>query len=236
MEYQNKRNTQFKLDPRSKIFLMLIVSVSILIGESATRNAICKFILAMIPVILLVLERHIRGAITFGVLYVAISQAGLVFRYISETSVIGVSLRLLMGLIGGMGPCIIMGYYLITSTKISEFIAAMEKMHINKNLIIPFAVMFRFFPTIKEEYHSINNAMRMRGIKFKGNLIGMLEYRFVPLIISTVKIGNELSAAALTRGLGGKRQRTNACTIGFGISDVIFIIGSIIVSVLYTVI
>ena len=30
----------------------------------------------------------------------------------------------------------------------------------------------------------------------------MVEYRLVPLMVSVVKIGDELSAAALTRGLG----------------------------------
>ena len=33
----------------------------------------------------------------------------------------------------------------------------------------------------------------------------MLEYRLVPLMVSVVKIGDELSAAALTRGLGAPR-------------------------------
>ncbi len=44
--------------------------------------------------------------------------------------------------------------------------------------------------------------MKMRGIRFGGkNPFLMLEYRLVPLMVSVVKIGDELSAAALTRGL-----------------------------------
>lgn len=230
-----KKHFRFRLDPRSKIFLMILISVSILAGESSNRNEYCKFLLIMIPIILLVLERHVKGAIIFFLLYMGINEAGLLFRYISEASLFGVSLRLLMGLIAGMGPCMIMGYYLISSTRVNEFICAMEKMHISKSIIIPFTVMFRFFPTIKEEYCSIRDAMRMRGIKFRWNLLAMLEYRFVPLIISTVKIGNELSAAALTRGLGSKIKRTNACTIGFGLSDMIFILSSVTISILYVV-
>lgn len=35
-------------------------------------------------------------------------------------------------------------------------------------------------------------------------------------MISCVKIGDELSAAALTRGLGAPVKRTNICKIGFG--------------------
>ena len=47
----------------------------------------------------------------------------------------------------------------------------------------------------------------------------MVEYRLVPLIVSVVKIGDELSAAALTRGLGAPGRRTNLCRIGFHVQD-----------------
>ena len=49
----------------------------------------------------------------------------------------------------------------------------------------------------------------------------MLEYRIIPLMISVIKIGDELSAAALTRGLGAPVKRTNICKIGFHIQDVL---------------
>ncbi|WP_242622798.1 energy-coupling factor transporter transmembrane protein EcfT [Lachnoclostridium sp. Marseille-P6806] len=47
----------------------------------------------------------------------------------------------------------------------------------------------------------------------------MLEYRLVPMISCSAKIGEELSAAALTRGLGISQKRTNICRIGFGAAD-----------------
>ena len=70
--------------------------------------------------------------------------------------------------------------------------------------------------------------MRMRGITAFRKPMDMLEYRVVPLIMSIVKIGEELSAAALTRGLGSPVQRTNICNIGFGIIDVVFIAVSLL--------
>ena len=48
-----------------------------------------------------------------------------------------------------------------------------------------------------------------------------VEYRLVPLMVSVVKIGDELSAAALTRGLGAPVRRTNVCQIGFHFQDVV---------------
>ena len=71
------------------------------------------------------------------------------------------------------------------------------------------SVMFRFFPTVAEESRSINDAMRMRGVGLRSigdNPTVLLEYRLVPLLMAVVKIGDELSASALTRGLGGPEK------------------------------
>jgi len=119
-------------------------------------------------------------------------------------------------------PGAMMGYYLLSTTKVSEFVFAMQRLHIPEAFIIPFSVMFRFFPTISEEAESIGNAMRMRGItgkKFFKNPQAVLEYRIVPFMMSVVTIGNDLSAAALTRGLGNGKKRTSICKIGFHWKD-----------------
>ena len=52
----------------------------------------------------------------------------------------------------------------------------------------------------------------------------MIEYRLIPLMVSVVKIGDELSAAALTRGLGAPVRRTNVCELGFHVQDIIAIV------------
>ena len=112
-------------------------------------------------------------------------------------------------------PGIMMASFFLGTTTISEFVAAMEKMHVSEKIVIPMSVIYRFFPTISE-YHGISDAMEMRQISFTGKKPGaVVEYRLVPLMISIVKIGDELSQAALTRGLGAPVKRTNICKIGF---------------------
>ena len=90
-----------------------------------------------------------------------------------------------------------------------------------KCITIPLSVMFRFFPTVMEESASINKAMSMRDIRCGGaKAFQMIEYRLIPMMTCSVKIGQELSAASLTRGLGGPTKRTNICKIGFGFWDI----------------
>ena len=67
--------------------------------------------------------------------------------------------------------------------------------------------------------------MKMRGIMLGGgNAAGMIEYRMIPLLFSCVNIGDELSAAALTRGLGGKVKRTSAQVLKLSAADYLLIL------------
>lgn len=111
------------------------------------------------------------------------------------------------------------------STTVSEFITAMERMHVPTFITIPMSVMFRFFPTIAEENSSITEAMRMRQIS--GTRLGLLkrlEYEWVPVMMSTVRIADELSQAALTKGLGSNAKRTHICEVGFRARDYILLL------------
>ena len=141
------------------------------------------------------------------------------------SGVIGYLLLACCGILTRFLPGIMTGSYLIRTTKVSEFNAAMERMHVSEKISIPLSVMFRFFPTVAEEWSAIGDAMRMRGVRFGGGKVGaILEYRIVPMMICSVKIGEELSQAALTRGLGGPVKRTNICKLGFHVQDVIFLL------------
>ena len=82
---------------------------------------------------------------------------------------------------------------------------------------------------MQEESAAIKDAMRMREIqfgtkKFWQNPAALIEYRFIPLMISVVKIGEDLSAAALTRGLDNPVKRTNITEIRFTGYDVLTVI------------
>ena len=107
-------------------------------------------------------------------------------------------------------PTIGAAQYLIRTTTAGEFVAAMEKMHIPNGFTISVAVIFRFFPTLMEEWGAISDAMKMRGIGLFTKKAGKyLEYKLVPMLMCSIRIGDELSAAALTRGLDSECCRTS---------------------------
>ena len=221
----------FKLDPRTKIALLLITNIPAFTSD----DWYVLVLTALIPISLFVFAKRYKLAVTSAIIY---TVALLIDTFIIDqlTGVASVVVLMISGMICRMLPGILMGYYLLATTTVSEFIAAMERMHVPRVIIIPFAVMFRFFPTIKEEYGAINDAMRMRDIslgKTRGGLISLMEYRMVPLLISCVKIGDELSSSALTRGLGSPAPRTNVCQIGFKTIDIVYILAAIATAILF---
>lgn len=180
-------------------------------------------VLSAIPLGLLVFSRRYGAALFYAVTYSAFYFGqGLLMTH--PTGTIDFLLLLVCGLFSRFLPGFMAGYYLVSTTTVSEFVAAMHRMHVTDKIVIPLSVMFRFIPTVVEESQSIQNAMRMRGVRFGGDKTGkILEYRLIPTIACSVMIGEELSAAALTRGLGAPVRRTNVCRIGLHVQDIVII-------------
>ncbi|MFI6538702.1 energy-coupling factor transporter transmembrane component T family protein [Nonomuraea sp. NPDC050547] len=96
--------------------------------------------------------------------------------------------------------------HLISTTSPTELTAALRAARVPRAITVSAAVMLRFLPTIFAEARAVYDAMRLRGI---GGWRGMLRHpvlgieRFtVPLIASSLRVAEDLSASALLRGLG----------------------------------
>ncbi len=206
-----------KLDPRTKLLLLLAEAV-IVLGQLGGGNAEpFKTVFMALPFLLLLTVKKFRTAVIGAVLL----GLGLAAGHIFTEGRGAIVLLMCSGILTRFVPSLMMGNYVMSSTGVSEFTAAMERMHVTPKITIPMAVMFRFFPTVKEECSAIGEAMKMRDIRLGGSkVMQMAEYRLVPMMTCSVKIGEELSAAALTRGLGSPVKRNNVCRIGFRAADI----------------
>lgn len=209
------------LDPRTKLALLITIAIFIL-GDS--YQSVMQYLLAAVPFALLLTAKMWNNA----ALYVLVFGGSLCLELLALPYLSGLPGYILVAVIGILlhfSPGVVMGYFFVTTTTVSEFVTAMERLHIPKQITIPMSVMFRFFPTVMEEWSAISDAMRMRGIRWGGGRVGaMLEYRIVPMLMCSVKIGEELSAASLTRGLGSPVKRTSICKIGFHVQDILLLL------------
>ncbi|QOX64887.1 energy-coupling factor transporter transmembrane protein EcfT [Anoxybacterium hadale] len=234
--FTEQKNSNFRLDPRTKLIMLFAVNLVLVSGGYDGLSGAVRQILAVLPFLLLIMEGGVRTALIYFI-FIAAAISGETFLVQKTEGIANLLIVIFSGMITRFVPGLVMGYYVVSTTKIAEFVAALERMRIPKKIIIPFAVMMRFFPTAAEELAAIRDAMRMRGIGLGGNRpAAMLEYRLVPMLMCTVKIGEELSAAALTRGLGKPVRRTNICRIGFRLTDwllILFSLGALSVWILF---
>lgn len=227
MDYSSERAQEKRrgyLDPRTKLALVLILAVFAMGGLGGGQLKPIKTVLSALPFLLLLIERQwkrfARGAAML------IAGYGLLELMPLLPGVLNYFALFCGGILTRFAVTVVMGEYLIATTSVSEFISAMERLHMPQAITIPMSVMFRLFPTIGTEWRSIRRAMRMRGIHLGGGKgTQVLEYQLVPMMTSTVRIGEELSASALTRGLGAPTRRTNICRIGFRLQDAAALLG-----------
>ena len=207
---------KFKLDPRTK--LLLIVAVATL--EMVNVNIYFTIAVGTIPFLLFLSNRQFLGAIKYYVLFLIAAFIHVHRVNIEVNMFVNMFVVLLGGLILKLAPAFTTGDYIIESTSVSEVIAAMNKMKFSRKFTIPVSVIFRFLPALKQENHAIHDAAAMRGIiitrrKFWENPLRAFEYRMIPLMISVANTGEDLSAAALSRGLDNPAEHTNYTDVRF---------------------
>lgn len=223
---------QLYLDPRTKILLCLTVTFVMLSSDGMGIMRYIQPCTAAVPVLLLILLRKPLIAAYYAGIYLFAAA----FPYLFMPHLPALVNLLFAGIVAlstQAMPSMAMFCVLMLTTTVSEFVAAMDRLHIPKKITVPISVMFRFFPTIKEEYAAIRDAMRLRDIGSWRNPVEMLEYRFVPLLTGLVSIGNDLSASALTRGLNAPIRRTNVCPTGFHWQDAVAISFCFVVIILF---
>ncbi len=216
-----------RIDPRTKI-LLLFVSGTVIFIRNAKEIESFLFLMSFI---LLVLGKQYKAAAKFCIVFFTMMLLD-IFMSPHLTGMIGTAFFTFIRLPRMMIPMIMSAALLMKTTTVSEFIAAFKKMHITEKIIIPFSVMFRFIPTLREEWTSIGNAMQFRGIGLSvKNVVTKpmmtLEYVLVPLLMSTATISNELAAASLSRGLDSDGTRSCIASIRLRLIDYIIIIGCI---------
>ena len=222
--YQNGSHAYgIPFDPRTKIILLLELDILLFMGRSFIYEAgifmFCALILllggqsktsckCMAAFILFVITEHIIAPYLLN-------------PWMSFIHFIVVVVRKVM-------PAFMLAKWVVATTDVSTFVAAMWKCRFPQSAVITTSVIFRCFPTICEEWNAIQTAMKMRGIEFcLKNIISRptetTVHMLVPLFISALNISDELAAAALCRGLDNPGEHTCMTEISFRWCDIVFL-------------
>lgn len=104
-----------------------------------------------------------------------------------------------------MLPCLMVGSLMIKRTPLRYLIVGLRTLRVPQKLIIALSVTLRYFPAIWEEMGYVRDAMRLREVR-GGKKVECL---IVPLMVSATNTAEELSAAAVTRGIENPVPKTS---------------------------
>ncbi len=212
------------LDPRTKLIILSITSVSVFFNESIAIESL----FVTIPVLLLLNAKEFRRAIKYGMLFVLLLLVQL-FVIVKLPVTAGGVIYMFDVYIRKLIPCFMLGAFLINTTKVSTFLVALSRLRLPKGFTIALSVTLRYFPTMAEEWNYIKDAMALRGISvsFSGVLrspISVMEYVYVPMLVSASKISDEITQAAITRGIDHVGRRSCIERVSFSIWDFLIVI------------
>lgn len=211
-----------RLDPRTKMVMLFAVSTVLLLGGNGGAMFAVRTAMLLLPFGLLAISGRMHAAGLMLAAYLG-SYALAAFAAPTLEGIANAITVATATVVSRFVPTLALAYFVFATTTVSEFMAAMGRMRIPDWIAIPLSVLFRFFPTLGQEARAINAAMRMRNITPISRGASYVENCLVPLMSCAVSIGEDLSAAALARGLGAPWPRTNTGSVGFALVDAVVV-------------
>ena len=168
---------RFRMDPRAKLYLLLLANLMLFfhVGTGAEAVATGLFLL------LFFLSGHTRTGIRLSVVYFGLLAIDLFVVPLAGEGILLNLLSLVSVGIRMMLPCIITGAYAFSTTTVGELTSALRRMHVPESVIIPCAVVVRFFPTVQEDYHQIHNAQNCFIFPYFLQDIGKFLFQLFPV-------------------------------------------------------
>ena len=195
------KSQSVSFDPRTKLLLLITVSGILVQGKMEGMLIGVNLCMLAVPLLFFWMDKRYKKTIKYGLIFLTgvILELGILPRLTGQSAVLAAAVISLMIKIM---PGLALGMHIVMA----------QKMHMPNVIIWTLCLVFRFFPTVKEELGYTLDAIyiRMGGIKqLILRPVTALEFVFVPLIMSVVSIGNELLMAVLTKGFSMNGERTN---------------------------
>lgn len=209
-----------RLDIRTKIFILVIANI--LMFKMMTVPV--HLIVALCFSIYLGISSNFKRMGRFFGIYLFFTAYEVFFAHTVTLQVIDSFLLLTALMFKTLYFPLCAGMALVSSSKVSELICFLRSIKLPKKMIIVLAVLYRFFPVLLTDYKLIKNSLRMKGIGVSRGYyllhpIKFFEYVFVPYVIISTNIANELSVSCLCRGIDNEEKPSSYIELKFNKID-----------------
>ncbi len=211
-----------RLDPRTLIILLSTASVVAFLPKGLGVEIALVSACALLQVACGYPTMAIKWSVGFVVLVVLLN-AVLPVLPITVSTVFTISLTYARKIY----LCLMVGALAIRSTTVHRFTTALQSWHIPQTFLIPLSITIRYFPMLKSEAGHIRDAMKLKEIPPSQRI----ECFTVPLIMSATMTADELSAAAVTRGIENPIASTSTERLRMHIDDWLCLAGAVVLCV-----
>lgn len=210
------------LDPRTKLMFVVVLGI-LSFMSSGMPELIWNY---LVTLVILLGSRDIRAILKAAAAFVLVMGLDLAVVKFIPDGILEHTLSMFLFMIQRLLPMLLLAGWLSAGIRINDFVTAMQNMRIPKGFTITLAVALRFIPTVKYEFRSIKNTMKLRGVGFTFKNIATkpvrtMEYALIPLVLRSMKIADELAASTLTRGLDRDTGRTSLRDVRLRIQDLV---------------
>ena len=193
------------LDPRTKILLLVLCILSAMMAPSLFYELGLVVLIGLLGICFGKWKYAWKG-----VLFYALIVLLTIWIMDTMTGTWRTMFIAFLGLFHKVYPCGMLSGIVISTTKVSEFLSAMNRIHAPQKLVIPLAVMLRYIP--RDVSPSLKGLLTHPGIT--------VECIYVPLMMAASKAADELSIASITRGIENPKPRTCLVQIHIGLMDI----------------
>lgn len=193
-----------RINPLVVLMFNLILPVAIMFPGNKYQHI---FFLAFAMSTILLSGKYKRG-IKFLIVYAVMWIAQ--YLTIKNFGMAGKTIATLLIMFIQFVPCVIMASILIKDYSPSELISALEPFKIPKAFLVSLAIVVRYIPTFKKEFAFMKESMRLRNIPYTMKKpLKSFEYFLVPQLFRCSILADEITAAALTKGITNPNKRTS---------------------------
>jgi energy-coupling factor transport system permease protein len=187
--------------------IIALINATVIASHDILTELLCLGFVAGALALMGCWRQALLGLAAFAALIALLRLFGLADTMLAAAaSMIAISFRKIL-------PGAVFSSGMMAATTVGELISAMQSLGIPKVIVIPFAVAMRFFPTAREELAAIQEAAKLRGLRFS------MERTLIPMMMRCDSIAEELSAAAVARGIESAKKRTSMRELKFGVPD-----------------
>lgn len=217
-KFMRKDSILHNLDPRAKLFLAIVYTVSALLFNQIVP--LFFIFLSLIPLVIIgkifrQWVKSIRG-LSFLVIFILFLNT----LFISLSFAIAMILRIFI-----MVSAFSIFFLTVDPNNLALSLISMKLPY---EFAFSFSLAFRFVPTIAKEAQNIMDAQQSRGYEMqKKGIINQIKNLFpllIPLIICSIKRAFNVAEALESRAFGSKKERTYYYTIKYSLKDWIFTI------------